>query len=71
MKPHLVIDSRVNRLLVPDIEHKEMPDHEDCGLPEHPIYANYTKYLWTSHTKTGGIQPDKRLAGTKPWRRPR
>ena len=71
MKAHFVIDSRVNRLLVPVIEHKEMPDHDDCGLPESPIYANYTKYLWTSHIKTGGIQPDKRLAGTKSRRRPR
>ncbi|HYJ92293.1 MAG TPA: hypothetical protein VEV84_13365 [Pyrinomonadaceae bacterium] len=41
-------------LLAP-FEHKE-PVDDDCGLPEDPIYTNYSKYLWTSHRKSGGVQ---------------
>jgi len=41
--------------LLPPFEHKE-PDDDDCGFPKHPIYANYSKYLWTSHRRSGGIQ---------------
>ena|ERR1051325_5331148 len=41
--------------LLPPFEHKE-PEDDDCGLPEHPIYSNYVKYLWKSHTRSGGIQ---------------
>ena len=40
--------------LLPPFEHKE-PKDDDLGLPEHPIYSNYAKYQWTTHTKTGGI----------------
>ena len=46
-------DNRIT--LLPRFEHKERED-EDVGLPHHPIYSNYTKYLWTSHTRSGGIQ---------------
>jgi anti-sigma B factor antagonist len=31
--------------------HHEAED-DDLGLPEHPIYSNYSKYLWTSRKKT-------------------
>lgn len=41
--------------LIPPFDHKE-PRDDDCGLPEHPIFSNYSKYLWTSHTRTGGVQ---------------
>jgi hypothetical protein len=51
--------------LLPKFEHKEPPD-DDCGLPEHPIYSNYVKYLWKSNTKSGGIQIQ---SGTRPQRR--
>lgn len=41
--------------LLPPFEHKE-PADDDCGLPEDPIYTNYSKYMWTTHTRTGGVQ---------------
>jgi len=41
--------------LLPRFEHKEKED-DDQGLPEDPIYANYSKYLWTSHKRSGGVQ---------------
>jgi hypothetical protein len=40
---------------LPHFEHKERED-DDLGLPEHPIYANYPKYLWKGHTRSGGVQ---------------
>ena len=42
--------------LLPPFEHKEKRDDDDLGLPNHPIYANYSKYLWTSHKRSGGVQ---------------
>jgi hypothetical protein len=41
--------------LLPLFEHKEREDN-DCGLPEHPIFSNYPKYLWKTHTRSGGVQ---------------
>ena len=46
-------DNRI-RLLSP-FEHKERVD-DDCGLPEHPIYSNFSKYLWKGHKRSGGVQ---------------
>jgi len=46
-------DNRIT--LLPPFDHKE-PEDDDCGLPEHPIFSNYTKYLWTSHTRSGGAE---------------
>jgi hypothetical protein len=43
--------------LLPPFAHKEAVD-DDLGLPQHPIYSNFSKYLWTSHTKSGGVQID-------------
>ena len=40
-------------ILLPPFEHKEAED-DDMGLPEHPIYSNYTKYLWKGHRRSGG-----------------
>lgn len=34
--------------------HHEAEDN-DLGLPEHPIYSNYSKYLWARHKKIGGV----------------
>jgi hypothetical protein len=57
--------SEDNKLtLLPPFEHKE-PLDDDCGLPNDPIYSNYSKYLWTSHTKSGGVQI-RGLDDTKP-----
>jgi hypothetical protein len=42
-------------MLLPPFAHKK-PQDDDLGLPEDPIYSNYVKYLWTSHTKSGGVQ---------------
>jgi len=41
--------------LLPPFEHKE-PKDDDLGVSEHPIYSNYPKYQWTTHTKTGGVE---------------
>ncbi|HYJ92296.1 MAG TPA: hypothetical protein VEV84_13380 [Pyrinomonadaceae bacterium] len=41
--------------LLPPFEHTE-PEDNDCGLPQDPIYSNYSKYLLTSHTRSGGVQ---------------
>ena len=41
--------------LIPPFAHKE-PKDDDLGLPEHPIFSNYSKYLWTSHKRTGGVE---------------
>ena len=48
-----------NRIKLPRFEHKGPPD-DDCGLPENPIFSDYAKYLWPSHTRTGGIQSPNR-----------
>ena len=42
--------------LLPPFEHKEKKDDDDLGLPPNRIYANYSKYLWTSHKRSGGVQ---------------
>lgn len=41
--------------LLSPFDHKEAED-DDCGLPEHPIYSNYSKYLWKKHIRSGGVQ---------------
>jgi hypothetical protein len=41
--------------LLPPFEHKEKKD-DDIGLPHDPIYADYSKYLWKSHKRSGGVQ---------------
>jgi len=42
-------------MLLPHFDHKERAD-DDCGLPEHPIFSNYPKYLWKGHKRSGGVQ---------------
>lgn len=39
---------------VPHIDHKP-PADDDCGMPQHPIYGDYVKDLWRSHTRSGGV----------------
>jgi hypothetical protein len=45
-------------ILIPSFDHKE-PKDDDCGLPENPIFSNYSKYLWKGH----GNNPRIRLLG--------
>jgi hypothetical protein len=33
---------------------------DDLGLPEHPIYSNFSKHLWTAHTRHGSVQSPNR-----------
>ena len=54
--------------LLPPFEHKE-PEDDDLGLPEHPIYSNYTKYLWKPHRRTGGVEIGGPFAETRAQRR--
>ena len=30
--------------------------NDDQGLPESPIYSNFSKHLWTSHTRQARMQ---------------
>lgn len=32
------------------------PDDDDLGMPESPIDANYSKYLWTSRKRKSGTK---------------
>ncbi|HEX8649907.1 MAG TPA: hypothetical protein VF708_03635 [Pyrinomonadaceae bacterium] len=33
---------------------------DDLGLPESPIYSNFSKNLWTTHTRHGSVQSPNR-----------
>ena len=59
---------KFGNLLVPSLDHKELVD-DDCGLPEHPIFSNYSKYLWKSHSRNPRINALSRTSadtdGTK------
>ena len=33
---------------------------DDLGLPENPIYSNFSKNLWTTHTRHGSVQSPNR-----------
>ena len=35
-------------------------DGDDLGLPESPIYSNFSKNLWTTHTRHGSVQSPNR-----------
>ena len=38
---------------------------DDVGLPESPIYSNFIKNLWRTHTRHGLVQsPDRSREGT-------
>ena len=34
---------------------------DGVGLPESPIYSNFSKHLWTGHTRLGGVQKSDRF----------
>ena len=40
-------------VLLPPFEHQE-PADDGGGITQHPIYSNYTKYLWKGHRRSGG-----------------
>lgn len=53
-------DSRQpGELLIRSFEHKEAED-DDCGLPENPIFSNYSKYLWKGHSENRRIRKNGR-----------
>ena len=35
-------------------------DKDDLGLPESPIFSNYSNRLWQSHTRHGSVQSPNR-----------
>ena len=35
-------------------------DGDDVGLPESPIYSNFSKNLWRAHTRHGLVQSPNR-----------
>jgi hypothetical protein len=35
-------------------------DADDLGLPDSPIYSDYSNRLWKSHTRLGGVQAPNR-----------
>ena len=47
--------NKFTNLANPVFDHKE-PEDDDCGLPQNPIYSNYTKYLWRRRSGIGVIQ---------------
>jgi hypothetical protein len=49
----------INELLSPSVDHKEAED-DDCGLPENPIFSNYSKYLWQGHSENRRIPKNVR-----------
>ena len=46
-----------------DEDHSETARFEgdDVGLPESPIYSNFSKHLWTGHARLGGVQTSDRF----------
>lgn len=48
-------------------------DEDDLGLPENPIYSNYSNRMWKAHTNTrrGSVQsPESSQEGTHRGRLP-
>lgn len=36
-------------------------DGDDVGLPESPIYSNFSRHLWRAHSPLGGVQTSDRF----------
>jgi hypothetical protein len=53
-------NNEFGNLLIPSVEHKE-PENDDCGLPEDPVFSNYSKYLWKGHSENSRIRKNARL----------
>jgi hypothetical protein len=45
-------------------------DGDDVGLPEHPIYSNFSKNLWRTHTRHGLVQSPNRSSEDTSGHRP-
>jgi hypothetical protein len=43
---------------------------DDTGLPESPIFSNYVKHLWRTHTRHGLVQSPNRSSGNTDGHRP-
>ena len=44
---------------------------DDVGLPESPIYSNFSRHLWTGHARLGGVQKSDRFRAHAGGRGPR
>ena len=53
-------NTNLTDLLIPALDHKESED-DDCGLPENPIFTNYSKYLWQGHSENRRIRKNSKL----------
>ncbi len=38
----------------------EKSERDDTGLPENPIYSNFSKHLWRTHARHGMVQSPNR-----------
>lgn len=45
-------------------------DGDDVGLPESPIYSNYSKNLWRTHVRHGLVQSPNRSCEDTSGHRP-
>jgi hypothetical protein len=54
-------NNKLTALLIPSFDHKELEDEDDCGLPEDPIFSNYSKYLWKGHSQNKRIRTLSRV----------
>jgi len=52
-------NNKFTNLMPQALDHKE-PKDTDCGLPENPIFSDYSKYLWKTRIRSGGIQSPNR-----------
>lgn len=43
---------------------------DDVGLPESHIYSNFSKHLWTTHARLGGVQTSDRFRENTDGHRP-
>jgi hypothetical protein len=43
---------------------------DDVGLPESPIYSNFSKNLWRTHTRHGLVQSPNRSSENTDGHRP-
>ena len=46
------------------------PMEDDTGLPESPIYSNFSRHLWTTHGRHGRVQSHDRSRENTNGRRP-
>ena len=51
-------------------EFTRIVEGDDVGLPESPIYSNFTKHLWRAHTRHGLVQSPHRSGESTSGHRP-